>query len=455
MRMVKALEIYNIICMRHIYITLIALFVSSLSFGQVIWESDFETWTTVNEPDGWRGAKTNMSIDSCSQITDGATFGPYLAELRNQQNGHKRFTTTAIEMEEGVTYNVEVWVRGAGELRTGLFDFDLDGNDFGYDYNSYEDVSSTDVYSFVQTVTPDTTYESCELILSLRNGVVEVDRVEISIGMAVDPVAKTIQEIQETTDPSGDSPELGVLVITSGIVTAVAGNGYYIQDGTGAWSGLRVFDTENEPALGDEVQVTGMVEEYFDNTRVTEISAYAVLGSTAVPAATQQGTFVLNDEMYEGVLVTAEGQCMELLDFGEWSLDDGSGLVLVDDFLYDAMPGVGNVYLVTGPLDYSFGAFKILPRNESDVQIAFGLNELSVLQISAYPNPATDYITIQRESSEAIQVTLIDMMGKEVQSEMITSLLANIDVQTLAAGQYTLRVTNGDIVAGTQVLIQR
>ncbi len=439
--------------MRQIYFTLILLFVSSFSFGQIIWESDFETWTTVNEPEGWRGAKTNMSIDSCSQMTDGATFGPYLAELRNQQNGHKRFTTTDIAMDEGVTYNVEVWVRGAGEIRTGLYDFDLDGNDFGYDYNSYEDVSSTDVYSFVQTITPDTTYESCELILSLRNGVVEVDRVEVSIGTAVDPVAKTIQEIQETTDPSGDSPEVDVVVITSGIVTAVAGNGYYIQEGTGAWSGLRVFDNDNEPALGDEVQVTGLVEEYFDNTRVTEVSAYAVLGQTSVPEATVDGTLALNDEMYEGVLVRTEAECTELLEFGEWSIDDGSGVVLVDDFLYDAMPILGLTYNVTGPLDYSFSAFKILPRFESDVVQAVGLADLATINVSTYPNPATDFIIIERVASEILLAKICDAAGRVVLEEQLTSEIERLDVSVLAEGQYTLILTNGTTVAGTQVHI--
>lgn len=428
---------------------------SSFSFGQVVWESNFDSWASDNEPDGWRGAKTNLAIDSCIQNADGATFGSFLAELHNAESGHRRFTTTDIAMEEGVTYNVEVWVRGAGEIRTGLFDFDLDGNDFGYDYNSYEDVSSTDVYSFVQTITPDTTYESCELILSLRNGTVDVDRVEISIGTAVDPVAKTISEIQTTTEPDGDSPEVGVVVITSGVVTAVAGNGYYIQEGTGAWSGLRVFDNGNEPSLGDEVQVTGVIEEYFDNTRLTDVSAYSVLGSTSVPAATEVGTFNLNDEMYEGVFVSTVGNCDEILDFGEWSLNDGSGVVLVDDFLYDAMPTVGTSYSVRGPLDYSFGAFKILPRDVNDINFASGLAELSILSISTYPNPVVDFLTISRTNSDVLNVKMYDATGRLVLEETVNDQLSRLDVTGLAEGQYTLVLTNGTTIAGTQVQIQR
>ena len=441
--------------MRHIYISLIMLLISSLSFGQIIWESNFETWASENEPDGWRGAKTNMSIDSCIQDSDGATYGAYLAELHNGQSGHKRFTTLGIELVEDQPYEVEVWVRGAGEIRTGLYDFDLDGNDFGYNYNPYEDVQTSDIYSFVQVITPDTTYESCELILSLRNGVVDVDRVEIRIGSVVDPVAKTIEEIQFTTDPDGDSPELGVLVVTTGVVTAVAGNGYFIQDGEGAWSGLRVFDQENEPSIGDELSVTGLIEEYFDFTRLTDVSAYDVLGQTAVPAPLEEETFVLNDEMYEGVLVKTTGECMELLDFGEWSIDDGSGVVLVDDFFYDAEPTVGVFYDITGPLDYSFGAFKILPRDMDDVDIAIGIAELSFVNISTYPNPTADFLVIERNSIEPVQAMIYDVNGRLVLDEVVISQLERLDVTRLSEGQYTLLITDGSTLAGTQIQILR
>jgi hypothetical protein len=71
-----------------------------------------------------------------------------------------------------------------------------------------------------------------------------------------------IYDIQYTTAPSGDSPEVGNEVTTEGIVTAIFYNGYFIEDPAGgAWSGLFVYNS-NTPALGDRVRLTGMVSEY-------------------------------------------------------------------------------------------------------------------------------------------------------------------------------------------------
>ncbi|MDQ3140130.1 MAG: Ig-like domain-containing protein, partial [Pseudomonadota bacterium] len=96
----------------------------------------------------------------------------------------------------------------------------------------------------------------------------------------------------------------GQAVITRGIVTAIDGNGFYIQDADGDGNndtsdGLFVF-TGGAPsvAIGDAVQVRGVVSEFLGggdtaNLSVTQISGdlLTVLSSgNAVPAATLIGT---------------------------------------------------------------------------------------------------------------------------------------------------------------------
>ncbi len=71
--------------MKHLYMTLALLMAMTTASAQIVFESNFETWSSVNEPDGWRGSKTSFSLDSSIQVTDGATFGPYLVELVNVQ----------------------------------------------------------------------------------------------------------------------------------------------------------------------------------------------------------------------------------------------------------------------------------------------------------------------------------------------------------------------------------
>ena len=67
--------------------------------------------------------------------------------------------------------------------------------------------------------------------------------------------AQTIVDIQGNGDVS---PYDGQIVTTTGIVTAIAPQGYFIQDGFTLRSGIYVYEQDNSPAVGDEVTLTGM-----------------------------------------------------------------------------------------------------------------------------------------------------------------------------------------------------
>ncbi len=66
-----------------------------------------------------------------------------------------------------------------------------------------------------------------------------------------------------------------------------------------------------------------------------------------------------------------------------------------------------------------------------------------VFEFSVYPNPANDFITLNFEgaASQTFNVTLMDMNGKVVHSEMIASELQTktIDISTFASGIYFLK----------------
>ncbi|MGM0497571.1 MAG: chitobiase/beta-hexosaminidase C-terminal domain-containing protein, partial [Bacteroidota bacterium] len=65
----------------------------------------------------------------------------------------------------------------------------------------------------------------------------------------------TIPEIRETEAEDGTSPYEGELVSTSGVVTANDGEGFFMQDGVGAWNGIYVFtDSEDNPEPGTNVE---------------------------------------------------------------------------------------------------------------------------------------------------------------------------------------------------------
>lgn len=183
-------------------------------------------------------------------------------------------------------------------------------------------------------------------------------------------VEATIPEIQETAEASGDSPLVGQTVITSGIVTAVYGGGFWIQDGEGQWTGI--FVNQGDPAVnqGDNVTLTGVVQENFGLTRLNNVEDLIVNSTgNALPAATAVSTADAGTEPYESVLLSVSNAiCLDAaLGFGEWLINDGSGDYRVDDVMYDAAPIQFATYDLTGVGFYSFNNFKLLPRDADDV----------------------------------------------------------------------------------------
>ena len=96
-------------------------------------------------------------------------------------------------------------------------------------------------------------------------------------------------------------------------------------------------------------------------------------------------------EMYEGVLVNVPvTNCTVATNgFGEWTINDGSGDCIVDDFLLGAVYNavVGGPYDVTGIIDYAFGSFLMQPRTLADIIYSVGIDEIGTLQTTVYPNP--------------------------------------------------------------------
>ena len=194
------------------------------------------------------------------------------------------------------------------------------------------------------------------------------------IGDACEAPLVPIYDIQYTADPSGDSPYAGDVVTTEGIVTAVIYNGYWIEDAAGGpWNGLWVYDS-NVPSRGDFVQLTGEVAEYNNLTELINVSEFAVVSSgNPLPAPVVLSTMAVNDEQYEGVLVRVENATVTdpALGYGEWSVSDGSGDVVIDDKgSYTYAPALGDTLAyIVGPLDYTYGAFKIQPRDDEDIAL--------------------------------------------------------------------------------------
>ena len=181
------------------------------------------------------------------------------------------------------------------------------------------------------------------------------------------PTVCTIAEIQGTADVS---PFDGEYVQTSGIITAISGSNYWIQDGAGAWNGIMFYDSSNTPVVGDDITVVAEVTEYYGLTELKNVQTYVVNSSgNTLPLATVVTTLQCGEEAYESVLLTTSGVCDNAdMGNGEWSIDDGSGPATIDDKMFAFTPTVGTEYDVTGVLTYAYGAFKLEPRDAADIQ---------------------------------------------------------------------------------------
>jgi hypothetical protein len=455
--------------MKHLYAfgLLVALGLSAQA--QVVFQSGFETWTD-NVPTDWNGARTNLPTTGMAQVSDNVHGGSFAVRLTNAATGHLRFSTQDVAVVAGQTYEVRFWARGNGEVRLGLYD-GRPGNGYS-SYTNYAPVSGSTWIEVVLTVacTNDTT--AGQFILSLRNTVdpehLVVDDVTISTTAPEEPTAATIAAIQGTTTADGSSTFDGVLVQTSGIVTGVVTNtsgtinSYFIQDGTGANSGIFVFGTPpTAVAMGDDVTLVGRVDEFNNLTEIVGVTSLTVNSSgNTLPAAENLSAATAATEPWEGVLVrVVDLRCNNLPDNTnnfQWLGSNWQGSILIDDLIYDTTPTVGNYYNVTGIVTYTFSEWKLEPRMASDLETSssIGVDEVAGNNLRTYPNPATTTLFVDLSAMEGrSEVELVDATGRPALRTSSTALM-QLDVNSLASGMYTLNVRNGGQLISRRVCVQ-
>lgn len=140
------------------------------------------------------------------------------------------------------------------------------------------------------TINGDTTVEPGETFtVNLSNLVNTTGTAEIADGQATGTITNDdVTRIYDIQGLGHVSEYAGQQVTTRGVVTALATNGYYIQDETGdgdvnTSDGLFVF-TGGAPsvAVGDDITVRGTVTEFKGGGRASDLSLTELTGSTVV-----------------------------------------------------------------------------------------------------------------------------------------------------------------------------
>jgi hypothetical protein len=180
----------------------------------------------------------------------------------------------------------------------------------------------------------------------------------------------------------------GQIVKVSGTITHIkSGQGFYLQDAVAPWSGIYVFDPTNLSnfAVADTIVITGMADEYNDLSEITSLTAWeTVAHAHPLPKPLLVPTGEFAQEQYESMLMKVENaECVTAPnEYSEWEVDDGTGTCIVDDYLYNYVPTVGEFYNIIGIGNYYLD-YKLEPRSAADVELITNAPKISQVGISA------------------------------------------------------------------------
>jgi len=197
-------------------------------------------------------------------------------------------------------------------------------------------------------------------------------------GLTAEP--HTIYEIQREELPVNTPVIVEDVVVIS--PPTFIGDMFYVMDPMGGeHSGIAVFVYEEQGldvAIGDRVTLTGVYQEYYDQSQVVldDITDIEVLGAGEVPgaeivAAADVATGGMRQENYEGVLVRIENATVTGVadDHGVWEVDGAlkvEGLFFTDDTW--VRPAVDTAYAsITGVMTYTFEEAKLAPTALADL----------------------------------------------------------------------------------------
>ena len=90
-----------------------------------------------------------------------------------------------------------------------------------------------------------------------------------------------------------------------------------------------------------------------------------------------------------------------------------------------------------------------------EISATGGINESSIsLEMSVYPNPTTNYLTLKVEITENLSYHLFDMQGKVIVSKKITDNTTTVVMESLPTSTYLLKVTDSNKTVKTFKIIK-
>lgn len=196
---------------------------------------------------------------------------------------------------------------------------------------------------------------------------------------AQETIEATITAIQMGDVPVGTSAS-----VSGAVVTAIKGRDLFIQDPDGGttYAGVHVFLTAPTPgiAVGDIVNTTGLVTEYFTDTEL-EDGVVTRVGPGGVITPVDLTVVQAGDEAYEGMLVRLTDATTAVNPYdcaaddencSDPNLWEVNGAIVVYDRVYTASDWAAQAgqFPVTGVMGFRFNRRRIMPRTGDDIGAA-------------------------------------------------------------------------------------
>ncbi|QDP41914.1 thermonuclease family protein [Radiobacillus deserti] len=186
-----------------------------------------------------------------------------------------------------------------------------------------------------------------------------------------------IEDIPVSTIEEARTAELDTKVQIEGIVTAISGQNYYVQDET-AGIVVRVEEPGFTAQVGDKIRAKARTEEYFGLLEIipTLHNVSIIEAGVGVPEPKLITSADMNEAL-EGQLVVIKNVTVDSADeHGNYQATDSDGSLVIDND--ERFIQTGTTYeQIIGVLDYNYDEYKIMPRSMEDVTVKQAEPELS------------------------------------------------------------------------------
>ena len=90
-----------------------------------------------------------------------------------------------------------------------------------------------------------------------------------------------------------------------------------------------------------------------------------------------------------------------------------------------------------------------------EISVTVGLHETTLnLELSVYPNPTSNYLTLKVEDLSNLSYQLMDMQGKVIEDKKVTAVNTTITMEELAKATYFLKVIKNNQIVKTFKIIK-